>query len=54
MKHDQEVYDQARREMVQDILKYAAAVELGGDCRQTHCNKVTARLRARYNAGYYG
>ena len=40
MKHDQEVYDQTRREMVQDILKYAAAVELG----ETVAKHIATRL----------
>ena len=40
MKHDQEVYDQARREMVQDILKYASAGELG----ETVAKHIATRL----------
>ena len=40
MKHDQELYDKARREMVQDIIKYASAEELG----ETVATHITTRL----------
>jgi len=40
MKYDEELYDQARREMVQDLLKYAPAVELG----ETVAKHIATRL----------
>ena len=40
MKYDEKIYNQARREMVQDLLKHASAVELG----ETVAKHIATRL----------
>ena len=47
MKHDEKIYDKARGEMLQDVLKYAPAVELG----ETVAKHIATRLPRGFGPG---